>query len=54
MTHDDGDGFMTLEDDRLKLHWPGAGTQPVFTSVNDRLTHISRVLETDDHIPKLA
>ena len=37
MTHDDGDGYMTLENDRLRLHWPGAGTQPVFTRVNDRL-----------------
>jgi cholesterol oxidase len=44
MTHDDGDGFMTLENDRLRLHWPGAGTQPVFTRVNDRLDQATKAL----------
>jgi cholesterol oxidase len=44
MTHDDGNGFMTLEDDRLRLHWPGAGTQPVFTRVNDRLDQATKAL----------
>lgn len=44
MTHDDGDGFMMLEDDRLRLHWPGAGTQPVFTRVNNRLDQATKAL----------
>lgn len=44
MTHDDAAGTMTLEDDRLRLHWPGAGTQPVFTRVNDRLDQATKAL----------
>ncbi|HEY1985143.1 MAG TPA: GMC oxidoreductase [Terracidiphilus sp.] len=44
MTHDDADGFMTLEDDRLRLHWPGAGTQPVFARVNERLDQATKAL----------
>jgi cholesterol oxidase len=44
MTHDDAGGFMTLQDDRLRLHWPGAGTQPVFTRVNDRLDQATKTL----------
>ena len=44
MTHDDDDGYMTLESDRLRLHWPGAGTQPVFTRVNDRLDQATKAL----------
>ena len=44
MTHDDDEGQMTLENDRLRLHWPGAGTQPIFTTVNDRLTKASAAL----------
>ncbi|WP_263381488.1 GMC oxidoreductase [Granulicella arctica] len=44
MTHDDASGSMTLEDDRLRLHWPGAGTQPVFQRVNDRLDQASKAL----------
>ena len=44
MTHDDADGYMSLENDRLRLHWPGAGTQPVFTRVNDRLDQATKAL----------
>jgi cholesterol oxidase len=44
MTHDDGDGYMTLESDRLRLHWPGAGVQPVFARVNDRLDQATKAL----------
>ncbi len=41
MAHDGGAGTMVLEDDRLRIHWPGAGTQPIFTQANDRLTQAS-------------
>jgi cholesterol oxidase len=44
MTHDDADGFMSLEHDRLRLHWHGAGTQPVFARVNDRLDQATKAL----------
>ena len=44
MTHDDAAGSMALEGDRLRLHWPGAGTQPVFNRVNDRLDQATKAL----------
>jgi cholesterol oxidase len=44
MTHDDASGSMTLDNDRLRLHWPGAGTQPVFQRVSDRLNEASKAL----------
>jgi cholesterol oxidase len=33
MCHDDGQGKMKLEDDRLRIHWPGLGSQPIFKTV---------------------
>jgi cholesterol oxidase len=33
MAHDDDKGKMQLEDDRLRIHWPGVGSQPIFTQV---------------------
>jgi cholesterol oxidase len=44
MTHDNGAGRMTLEDDRLRIHWPGAGNQPIFEKVNARLDEASEAL----------
>ena len=44
MSHDDADGHMSLENDRLRLHWPGAGIQPGFTRVNDRLDQATKAL----------
>jgi cholesterol oxidase len=44
MTHDDAAGSMSLEDDRLRLHWVGAGIQPVFTRVNGRLDKATKAL----------
>lgn len=44
MTHDDAAGYMKLEDDRLRLHWPGAGMQPVFARVNARLDQATKAL----------
>ena len=37
MAHDNGAGTMTLEDDRLRVRWPGVGDQPVFQKANARL-----------------
>ena len=37
MSHDDSNGKMVLEDDRLRIHWPGAGKQEIFRKINDRL-----------------
>ena len=37
MTHDDGNGRFYLDDDRLRIDWPGVGKQPIFHSVAQRL-----------------
>ncbi len=44
MTHDDGGGRMSLENDRLRIHWPGVGDQPIFEKVNERLQQASEAL----------
>lgn len=41
MTHDDSNGSMRLEDDRLRISWPGVGDQPVFQRANDNLLEAS-------------
>ncbi|MDH5676233.1 MAG: GMC family oxidoreductase N-terminal domain-containing protein [Myxococcales bacterium] len=35
MSHDDGNGRMELEGDRLRIRWPGVAEQPVFKRAND-------------------
>lgn len=37
MTHDNCGGRMYLQDDRLRIEWPGVGQQPTFQRVNDLL-----------------
>lgn len=37
MTHDDGNGKLYLDHDRLRVDWPGAGRHPIFQSVSQRL-----------------
>lgn len=37
MTHDDGAGEMKLENDHLRITWPGVGKQPIFEKVNENL-----------------
>ena len=37
MTHDDGAGHMHLEDDRLRISWPGAGAETIIQRANDAL-----------------
>jgi cholesterol oxidase len=37
MTHDQSAGRMYLENDRLRIAWPGVGAQPIFRRVNDLL-----------------
>ncbi len=44
MSHDDGEGRMVLEDDRLRIHWPGVGGQPNFERVNQKLLDATRPL----------
>lgn len=44
MSFDDGAGRMVLKDDRLRVKWPAAGRQPVFTRVNEALLDATRAL----------
>jgi cholesterol oxidase len=44
MTHDDCTGRMYLEDDRLRIEWPGVGSQPSFTRVSERLQEATKAL----------
>jgi cholesterol oxidase len=44
MAHDDGKGEVVLEDDRVRVRWPGVGRQPVFQHVSDRLAEATAAL----------
>jgi cholesterol oxidase len=44
MTHDRAEGRMYLKDDRLRIDWPGVGSQPIFEKVNERLHEATRAL----------
>jgi len=44
MSHDNGAGELRLAGDRVRVHWPDAGLQPVFTRVNERLRRATEAL----------
>ena len=44
MAHDDATGEMRLENDRLRIHWPGVGNKPIFAHINDRLKQATQPL----------
>jgi cholesterol oxidase len=44
MTHDDSDGRMYLEDDRLRIDWAGVGSKPIFEEANQKLEEATRPL----------
>ncbi|MCY3773552.1 MAG: GMC family oxidoreductase [Gemmatimonadetes bacterium] len=41
MTHDDANGEMYLQDDRLRIKWPGVGKQEIFRKVNENLIRVT-------------
>jgi len=45
MAHDGGDGRLLLEDDRLRIHWPGVGKKPIFQAINQELEDATKPLE---------
>lgn len=45
MSHDDGDGQMVLENDRMVLNWPGYGREDVFKRVNGFLRRCADALQ---------
>ena len=44
MTHDSGAGVMKLEDDRLRISWPGVGSEEIFVKANDNLKRATKPL----------
>lgn len=40
-THDDANGKMHLENDRLRIDWPGVGKQHVFKNVDEKLKDVT-------------
>jgi cholesterol oxidase len=44
MGHDDAGGRMYLDEDRLRIAWPGVGQQPIFQQVKQRLTAAAAAL----------
>ncbi|MBI3282332.1 MAG: GMC family oxidoreductase [Acidobacteria bacterium] len=44
MSHDDAGGRLVLENDRVRIHWPGVGAQPVFTRIAENLKQATKAL----------
>lgn len=44
MTHDSSDGIMVLEDDKLRIKWPGVGKQKIFEKADKILLEMTKVL----------
>ena len=44
MAHDDAAGKMSLVEDRLRIAWPGVGSEPIFRTANDTLTRATAAL----------
>ncbi len=44
MGHDDAKGELSLDDDRLRISWPGVGRQPLFQQIRDNLEAATRPL----------
>jgi cholesterol oxidase len=44
MTHDDGNGSMHLDSNRLEISWPDVGKQSIFKKVNGKLQEATKAL----------
>ncbi len=44
MTHDDGNGAMHLDNNRLEISWPDVGKQAIFKKVNGKLQEATKAL----------
>jgi cholesterol oxidase len=53
MGHDDGAGRLTLENDRVRVCWPGVGNQPEMQSADQRLRRATTALG-GTHVPNPA
>jgi len=44
MAHDESGGELRLEDDRLRIHWPGVGAEKIFAEIDRKLDEASAAL----------
>lgn len=44
MTHDDGDGKMSMDDNRLQINWKDVGKEPIFAKADDNLLKATAAL----------
>jgi cholesterol oxidase len=44
MAHDDGNGHAVLDQDRLRIHWPHVGGQPIFDRISEALQRATEPL----------
>jgi cholesterol oxidase len=44
MTHDDAAGSLSLENDRIRVSWPGVGDRPIFEKIDARLLESTKPL----------
>ena len=44
MTHDDHEGVLALDDDRLRIIWPNAGKEPIYKKVKNYLYKATEAL----------
>ena len=44
VAHDDSGGRMFLEDDRLRIRWPGVGKQPEFEKASEMMRQVTQAL----------
>ena len=44
MGHDGSDGRLRLVDDRLRVDWPGVGTRPLFSRVDEQLVATANIM----------
>jgi cholesterol oxidase len=54
MARDDGNGRMQLEDDRLRIDWPGVSQQPVFQEIRRQLARAASALRGQEISRPLA
>jgi cholesterol oxidase len=50
MSYDDDHGYMALEDDRVRIHWPDAAKQPVWEMVTNKFKQLA-VATGADYVP---
>ena len=53
MTHDSASGVMKLEDDRVRIEWPGAEREEIHKEVQKTLIEVTQALGGEFHDRKV-